>query len=130
MKELYSDFTKDELWLLKETQWVRNLQNIKESHFALGNGYLGTRGILEEVPYDAMPGTYITGIYDKMGSQVDELVNFPNPVNFRFTIEGEKLDLIATDILEHKRMLNMKRAYWSGILYMKIQRKDAMITNL
>ena len=109
MKELYSDFTKDELWLLKETQWVRRLQNIRESRFALGNGYLGTRGILEEVPYDAMPGTYISGIYDKMGSQVDELVNFPNPINFRFTIEGEKLDLIATDILEHKRMLNMKK---------------------
>ena len=110
MKNLNFDFTKNELWLIKEKSWVKHLQNIRESQFTLGNGYLGTRGVLEEIPYNAMPGTYIAGVYDKMGSQVDELVNLPNPINFRFTIEGEKLDLIATDILEHKRMLNMKKA--------------------
>ena len=110
MKDLYCDFTKDELWLIKEERWLRRLQNVRESQFALGNGYLGTRGVLEGMPYDAMPGTYIAGIYDKMGSQVDELVNLPNPINFRFTIEGEKLDLIAADVLEHKRTLNMKKA--------------------
>ena len=84
MKDFYSDFLKDDLWLIEETQWVRNLQNIRESQFTLGNGYLGIRGVLEEIPYDAMPGTYIAGIYDKIGSQVDELVNLPNPVNFKF----------------------------------------------
>ena len=110
MRDLYSDFTKDQLWLIEETQWIKRLQNIRETQFALGNGYLGMRGVLEEIPYDAMPGTYISGTYDKMGSQVDELVNFPNTVNFKFTIEGEKLDLAATDILEHKRTLNMKKA--------------------
>jgi len=110
VKDFYADFTKDELWLIEENQWHKNLQNIKESQFALGNGYVGIRGVLEEIPYDAMPGTYISGTYDKMGSQVDELVNFPNAVNFKFTIEGEKLDLAATDILEHKRTLNMKKA--------------------
>jgi kojibiose phosphorylase len=110
MKNFYSEFTKDELWLIEESQWIRSLQNIKETQFALGNGYLGTRGVLEEIPYDAMPGTYIAGVYDNIGSQVDELVNLPNPINFRFTIEGEKLDLIATDIIEHKRVLNMHKA--------------------
>ncbi len=110
MKDLYAEFTRDELWLVKERAWARPLQNTREAQFALGNGYLGTRGVLEEIPYDAMPGTYLAGIYDKMGSQVDELVNLPNPVNFSFTIEGEKLDLIATDILEHKRVLNMQKA--------------------
>lgn len=110
MKDYYFHFLKDELWLIKEAEWMASLQNIRETQFTLGNGYLGIRGVLEEIPYDATPGTYITGIYDKMGSQVDELVNLPNPVNFRFTIEGEKLDLIASDILDHKRVLNMKKA--------------------
>ena len=113
MKDLYADFTKDELWLIKEKSWVKHLQGVRESQFTLGNGYLGTRGVLEELPHDAMPGTYIAGVYDKMGSQVDELVNLPNPINFRFTLEGEKLGLIATDILEHKRILNMKKAVLS-----------------
>ncbi|UCC95710.1 MAG: glycoside hydrolase family 65 protein [Candidatus Omnitrophota bacterium] len=110
MKDFYSQYAGDELWFIKETEWVRTLQNIRESQFAQGNGYLGTRGILEEIPYDAIPGTYITGLYDKMGSQVDELVNLPNPINFRFTIKGEKLDVIAMDTIWHKRILNMKKA--------------------
>ena len=113
VKNFYADFTKDELWLIEENQWHKNLQNIKESQFTLGNGYLGIRGALEEIPYDAMPGTYLAGVYDKIGSQVDELVNLPNPVNFKFTIKGEKLDLSAADILEHKRTLNMKKAVLS-----------------
>ncbi|HIE36220.1 MAG TPA: glycoside hydrolase family 65 protein, partial [Candidatus Omnitrophica bacterium] len=111
MREIYYSYTTDELWLIKETHWDVFLQNIREAQFSLGNGYLGTRGIYEEIPYDAMPGTYITGLYDKMGSQVDELVNLPNPINFKFTIEGEKLDLVAMDVLEHKRVLNMKKAF-------------------
>lgn len=110
MKDLYADFAKDELWLIREKHWDRGLQNIREAQFTLGNGYLGTRGVLEEIPYDSMPGTYMSGVYDNIGSQVDELVNLPNPLNFRFTIAGEKLDLIATSALEHKRTLNMKKA--------------------
>jgi len=110
MREFYSDFLKDDLWFIKENEWSKSLQNIRESQFAIGNGYLGIRGVLEEIPYNAMAGTYLAGIYDKMGSQVDELVNLPNPVNFKFTIEGEKLDLYAAKVIEHKRILNMKKA--------------------
>jgi len=110
MKELYSSYTEDELWLIKETEWVRPLQNIRETQFTLGNGYLGIRAIYEELPYDARPGTYIAGVYDNIGSQVAELVNLPNPINFRFTIEGEKLDLVTMDCLAHRRVLNMKKA--------------------
>ena len=110
MKDLCFPYLNDELWLIKEIEWIRSLQNIRESQFALGNGYLGTRAVYEEIPYDAQPGTYIAGVYDKIGSQMAELVNLPNPINFRFTIEGEKLDLVAMDCLEHKRILNMKKA--------------------
>ncbi|MFC1699243.1 glycoside hydrolase family 65 protein [Candidatus Omnitrophota bacterium] len=110
MRDLYADLTKDDLWLIEESLWNKDLQNIREAQFTLGNGYLGVRGVLEEIPYDAMPGTFIAGIYDNVGSQVDEIVNLPNPLNFKFTIEGEKLGLVASDILEHKRILNMKKA--------------------
>lgn len=106
---LYSEYTKDDLWLIKEIEWVRGLQGIRESQFTLSNGYMGARGVLEDMPYDASPGTYLSGVYDKIGSQVDELVNLPNPVNFRFTVEGHKLDVAAMDVIEHKRALNMKK---------------------
>jgi len=108
----YLYYTRDESWLMREDKWVKKLQNVRESQFALGNGYLGSRAVLEEIPYDSMPGTYITGVYDKMASQVTELINFPNPFNFKFTISGEKLGVIAMDVVEHKRILNLK----NGIL--------------
>ncbi|MFA7676591.1 MAG: glycosyl hydrolase family 65 protein [Candidatus Omnitrophota bacterium] len=110
MKDIFSGYAKDDCWLIKETEWVKGLQGIREAQFTLGNGYMGTRGIYEEIPYDCRPGTFLCGVYDKMASQVSELVNLPNPVNFQFTIEGEKLDAIAMDVLEHKRVLNMKKA--------------------
>ena len=108
----YLRHIRDESWLIRENEWVRKLQNVRESQFALGNGYLGVRGVLEEIPYDSIPGTYIAGVYDKMASQVSELVNLPNPFNFKFTIGGEKLDVIAMDVIEHKRILNLR----SGLL--------------
>lgn len=109
MKNFYSQYIDDELWLIKENEWARPLQNIRESQLALGNGYFGTRGILEEIPYDAMPGTYIAGVYDKMVSQTAELVNFPNAFNFKFTVKGEKLDIVAMNALKHRRILNLKK---------------------
>ncbi|UCB56460.1 MAG: glycoside hydrolase family 65 protein [Candidatus Omnitrophota bacterium] len=110
MKDFYADYIQDERWLIKETEWAKELQNKRESQFALGNGYLGARGILADMPVGAIPGLYIAGLYDKMGSQVDELVNLPNPINFKFTIEGHKLDAIAMDVASHNRTLNMKKA--------------------
>lgn len=45
MKDLYADFAKDALWLVREKHWDRGLQNIREVQLTLGNGYLGTSGI-------------------------------------------------------------------------------------
>lgn len=110
MNNIYSSYTQDDFWLIKETEFARQIQGIRESQCTLGNGYLGVRGVYEEIPYDARPGTYIAGIYDKMTAQVSELVNLPNPVNFKFTVAGEKLDATAMDIVKHKRVLNFKKA--------------------
>jgi len=111
MKTLYSAYTDDELWLIKEHEWIRNIQNIRGSQFALGNGYLGSRSICEEIPYDSIQGTYIAGIYDKVSSKVSELVNFPNPLNFHLTLVdgGEKIGVITMDVVDHRRALNMKK---------------------
>ncbi len=110
LKNFYAQYAEDDLWMIKECEWVKTLQNIRESQFAQGNGYLGTRGILEEIPRDAKAGTYIAGVYDKLMAQVTELVNFPNPFNFKLTTKGEKLDVNAMDVINHQRILNLKKA--------------------
>ena len=107
MKDYYHKHKIQDSWCIKEDGFDPELQSIRETQFSLGNGYMGARGALEEKPKGSKPGTYIAGIYDRLTSQVSELVNFPNPFFFKFTLQGEKLGAIAMDVLEHHRVLNM-----------------------
>lgn len=108
MLDHYAKYKNNDLWCIKADTFDVNIQNIRETQFSLGNGYLGTRGILEEIPKGAWAGTYIAGVYDRLTSQVAELVNFPNPFFFKFSIKGEKVGAAAMDVLEHQRVLNMR----------------------
>ncbi len=108
MKDYYSQYNAAYSWLIKEEDWVRSLQGVRESQLALGNGFLGSRAVLEEIPSDAKPGTYIAGLYDKIGSQVSELVNLPNPFYFKIVTDGEKLGIVTMDVVEHRRILNLR----------------------
>ena len=90
MKEIFTKYAAADLWCINEDEFVKEIQNIRESQFSLGNGFIGTRGVLEEIPQGAVPGTYITGVFDRFTSQVSELVNLPNPFNFKIMAKGEK----------------------------------------
>jgi len=107
LKDFFAKYKSDETWLLKEDKWDKSLQPSRESQFSLGNGFIGSRGILEEVPHGARPGTYIAGLYDKIGAQVTELVNLPNPINLKIVANGERIGAGTMDILEHERVLDM-----------------------
>jgi len=113
MKDFFKALISEDTWTIKEKDWVRRLQGVRESLFTLGNGYLGSRGILEEVPYDSNRGTYIAGIYDSAGARVTEIVNLPNPTNFKIIIQGEKIDMVAMDVIKHERTLDMKKGLLS-----------------
>lgn len=97
-----------ENWLITEPRWDRERQKERETQFAQGNGYFCCRGLLEEVPYDSTPGTFLNGMYDRTGAQITELVNCPNPIYLRVDAYGEKLDVIAMDVLKHERALDMR----------------------
>jgi kojibiose phosphorylase len=97
-------------WHIAELGWDPARQNARESIFTLGNGLLGSRGVLEEIPTGARPGTFFAGLYDTTGAQVTELVNAPNPIFFQVAIGGEKLDVSAMDVLDHKRILDLRQA--------------------
>lgn len=108
MKSRIKKYIPGEKWVISVNGWDRGDQGVRESQFTLGNGFIGSRGILEEIPYDAHPGTYIAGIYDRMGSKVSDLVNLPNPINFKISIGGERLDVSIMPNVKHQRYLNMK----------------------
>lgn len=108
MIKFFKNLISPDKWLIVEEGWNKNLQSTRESQFTLGNGYIGSRAVLEEVPYDSYPGTYIAGVFDERITQIPEIVNLPNPFNFKIMSEGEKLDVGCIDILKHIRVLDMK----------------------
>ncbi|MCK5493429.1 MAG: glycoside hydrolase family 65 protein, partial [Candidatus Omnitrophica bacterium] len=108
MKEIFSKYAAGDLWCIKEDEFDKEIQSIRETQFSLGNGFMGTRGVLEEIPEGSVPGTYIAGVFDRFTSQVSELVNLPNPFNFKIMANGEKIGAVEMDIFEHKRVLNMR----------------------
>ena len=113
MKDHYSKYNTEYSWLITEDSWAESIQNVRETQFAIGNGLIGSRGTLEEIPIGSHAGTYMAGLYDSTGSQVSELINWPNPFNFKLSVEGEKIGVATMDTLEHKRILNLKHGHLS-----------------
>jgi len=102
MKETISRYLDDDdLWLIKESEWDESLQNVRESQFTIGNGYLGSRGALEELPSGCMSGTCIAGVFDSAMARSADIVNFPNPFVFKCSIDGEKLCVGAMNAAKH-----------------------------
>ncbi len=100
-------------WHIVEYGWDPERQSVHETLFTLANGYVGSRGVLEEIPVDARPGTFFAGLFDSTGAQVPELINAPNPISIQISVGGEKLDVSAMDVLDHKRILDMRH----GLLF-------------
>jgi len=111
MKSKFAKYLSKEEWLIREKGWELDKLGVRESLFTLGNGYLGSRGIYEEIPDTTEPGTYIAGVYDAAASMVPELVNAPNPIDFRIVVEGEKLAVGRMNILENERILDMRKGF-------------------
>ena len=120
MRSEFSKYLSKEEWLIREKGWSQEKLRINETNFTLGNGYLGSRGIYEEIPDGSEPGTYIAGVYDQAGAMVSELVNAPNPIDFRIIVEGEKLDMGRMNIIENERILDIQK----GLLARKTMFSD------
>jgi len=100
-------------WVICEDGISREKMRFQETIFTLGNGYIGARGTLEEGYGEECAGTYIAGIYDKDKGQSSEIVNVPNPFRVEVYVNGKKLSMDNMEIIEHHRMLDMKKAVLS-----------------
>lgn len=114
-------------WLVEETAFNKHKLNAFETNFTIGNGYLGTRGSLEEGHQAGFSGTYINGVFDNFDSFIIDMVNAPDWTAFSVWVQGEKLSLHTCEILDYYRALDLKQ----GLLYRKTRFKDrkGRITN-
>jgi len=107
-------------WKLTYDDFQPDLEKSRESLLAIGNGYLGSRGALEECKAGDIhyPGTYIAGLYNRLVSQVadkdienEDFVNCPNWHLIRFRIDGGNwIEINAVTIEAIHRELNLQTA--------------------
>ena len=100
----------EEEWAIFEDNIDEGRMRFLETIFTLGNGYLGSRGILEEGYDKGHAGTYVAGVYDRSDGQSYVIVNAPNPISVEILVNGRKLSKDYMEVIEHRRTLDMQKA--------------------
>lgn len=118
-------------WSLTYTDFDPKKERSREALLAVGNGYFGTRGAMEETAANPVnyPGTYVAGLYNRLFSKVgdreienEDFVNIPNWLPITFRIEDEPwFEPNQCQILDIYRNLDFK----TGILKKVITMRDA-----
>ena len=114
---LKEEFIHREAWSIRETAFDPRKQRQLETLLTVGNGYLGTRGTLEEGYPGDLPATLIAGLYDDAPLVYTELVPAPNWTACQITVAGEPFSLTRGEILFHERTLNLR----DGILHRRVR---------
>lgn len=110
MKENFEEryLQKDQSWVINENLSDTNKRKLFEALFTISNGYMGMRGINEDMPSNTLPGTYIAGAFDKSECMCAELVNFPNTIPLFLEIDGYKVSLDSAEVVSHERYIDLK----------------------
>lgn len=110
-------------WKVTEERFTIENNYRNETTFALSNGYIGTRGTMEEA-YDfdvdtGMEGNFINGFYESTDIRYGEanfgsplrsqtLLNLPNLKETRVTVDGETFSLLESRVSGYSRTLCLK----------------------
>ncbi|MEN8156334.1 MAG: HAD-IA family hydrolase [Bacteroidota bacterium] len=87
----------DDGWKLRYHDYQEESERSREALLAVGNGYFGTRGAMEESAANRVnyPGTYISGLFNRLVSKVgdrdienEDFVNISNWLPVTFRIDG------------------------------------------
>jgi kojibiose phosphorylase len=108
-------------WLVVESGFDPARANVYETLLTVGNGFLGTRGTLEEGHRGERSGTFLAGVYDDHDSPVVDLVNAPDWLSMAVYVDGVRLDVHNCTVVEHERVLDMH----TGLMYRRTVFEDA-----
>lgn len=107
-------------WLIEEKRYTPKDELFRETVFTLANGYMATRGTLEEG--HAVPevrsyfGTYVAGIFDKYSKNYQAIVNLPDFFASTLAVSGETMKMNAGKVADYRRVLDMKEGTLSRCL--------------
>jgi trehalose/maltose hydrolase-like predicted phosphorylase len=118
--DLPATLTIDLGWTIADEGFTLAREHELESLFAIGNGYLGSRGSLAEGSALSSPATFVAGIYDGQPGSVPGLVVVADWAHLSITIEGQSPRLDQGRNLEHRRILDIRQ----GILWREWRHED------
>ena len=115
-------------WALVETEFAPRGQGHAETIFAVGNGYLGMRGNLDEGRGGETYGTYVNGFHETWRirhaeeafgfAQVGQtIVNVPDAKVIRLYVDDEPFVLSEADVLQYTRRLDFR----DGVLVRELE---------
>jgi len=100
-------------WYIVEENFNPQQKHVHETLFTIGNGYLGTRGSLEEGYPGQQSATFVQGVFDDAPVVHTELVNFPDWTSLEIILAGEQFELTRGELIFFKRSLNMRKGLLS-----------------
>ncbi len=131
INEWFEKDLKEDGWNLTYRDYDPAKEKSREALLTVGNGYLGTRGALEEVDAGEYnyPGTYMAGLYNRLISKVadrnienEDYVNTPNWIRTTFKVDqGDWISPENVEIVKVKRQLDLK----AGVLHKDLTIKDS-----
>jgi maltose phosphorylase len=119
------DYIKHHEWQIIEEGFDPHYNKISESIFSIGNGRMGQRANFEEeYSGDTLRGSYVAGVYYPDKTRVGwwkngypeyfaKVLNAPNWIGIRITIDNQKLDLAKCKVEDFRRVLDMKEGLLS-----------------
>jgi alpha,alpha-trehalose phosphorylase len=106
-------------WRLVETAYDSSDLGVTETLFAVGNGYLGLRGNVEEGRDTHAHGTFINGFHETWHIRHAEeayglarvgqtIVNVPDPKVIKLYVDDEPLLLVQADLEHYERAVDFR----------------------
>lgn len=117
------NYLKHDEWCIIEEGFHREYNEITESICSLGNGRMGQRGNFEETfTGKTLQGNYVAGVYYPDKTRVGwwkngypeyfaKVLNAANWIGIKVEIDGEELDLNRCEVVDFRRVLNMREGY-------------------
>ena len=110
-------------WAIREAGLDLDMLAQTESVFALSNGHLGWRGVLDEGEPRGLPGSYLNGVYEERPLPYAEesygrpesgqtVINVTNGKLIRLFVDDEPFDVRYGTLRSHERVLDFR----SGVL--------------
>jgi trehalose/maltose hydrolase-like predicted phosphorylase len=101
---------RDPEWVLVQEGVVLAREHEIESLFAIGNGFVGSRGSLAEGSSLSAPATFVAGVFDPSAQSGPTLARAPDWAQLVIDVNGNPLRLDDGDALQHRRVLDMRQA--------------------